>query len=223
MILHYHPLSSCCWKVLIALYEKDTPFEARMVDFGDEEGRRRFLALWPTGKIPLLQDGDRIVPETSVMIDYLDRRDPGRIRLLPQDAEAQLEVRLLDRLFDLYVMTPMQQIVAQALRPEEERDPRATAEAHKVLAMAYAMIDARIGDRAWAAGAAFSLADCAAAPSLFYANILLPFGEEHRRLAAYARALMARPSVRRVIDEARPYFRFFPLQDLLPAEYKDEA
>ena len=163
LTLHYHPLSSYCWKVLIAFYENGADFEARMVDFGDADGRATFQALWPTAKIPLLVDGDRIVPETSIQIEYLDRHHPGEVHLLPDDPDERLAVRLWDRLFDLYVMTPMQRFVAQHLRPESERDARAIAEARDELIAAYALIKKERGTGTWAVGDRFSLADCAAA------------------------------------------------------------
>lgn len=223
LTLHYHPLSSYCWKVLIALYENGTPFEARGVNLGDPAARAAYAALWPTAKIPLLQDGDHVIPETSVQIEYLDRRHPGRVRLLPDDFDAQLQVRLWDRLFDCYVMTPAQRYVAQMLRPEAERDAAALTGIVNDLGMAYDLIEGRLGDHAWAAGDAFSMADCAAAPSLFYAAVIRPFGTEHPRLAAYFERLLARPSVWRCIVEARPVFQYYPLRHALPARFLADA
>ncbi|HEX2553905.1 MAG TPA: glutathione S-transferase family protein [Microvirga sp.] len=219
LVLHYHPLSSYCWKVLIALYENGAPFETRLVDFGDPGARARYAALWPTAKIPLLEDDGRVVPETSIMIEHLDRHHPGRVRLLPQDPEERLEARLWDRLFDNYVMTPVQRAVAQRMRPEPERDPRTSAEAVADLAVAYDMIEGRFGSRTWAAGATFSLADCAAAPALFYAAAVRPFPGDHPILAAYFERLMERASVRRVIAEAQPFFRYFPFVHALPSRF----
>jgi glutathione S-transferase len=219
LTLHYHPLSSFCWKVLIALYENGAAFEARMVDLGNPDARKAFAALWPTAKIPLLEDGGRIVPETSIMIEHLDRRHPGKVRLLPQDPQEELEARLWDRLFDLYVMTPMQRFIAQQLRPEAERDSRTVAESLRDLGTAYDMIEDRLRARTWAAGEGFSIADCAAAPALFYAGIVSPFPPGHMNLAGYFERLMARPSVRRTIAEARPYFQYFPLRHAVPARF----
>jgi len=219
LILHYHPLSSFCWKVLIALYENGAPFEARMVDFGDPEARAAFQALWPTAKIPLLEDDGRVVPETSIMIEHLDRRHPGRIALLPRDPDERLETRLWDRIFDLYVMDPMQRYIAQLLRPEAERDSRTRAESLQGLNHAYDLIEDRMGARTWAAGEGFTMADCAAAPAMFYAGIVQPFPPEHRILADYYERLMARPSVRRAIAQARPYFQYFPLHHAIPPRY----
>ena len=219
LTLHYHPLSSSCWKVLIALYENGAPFEAQVVNLGDPAARADYAALWPTAKIPLLVDGDRVVPETSLQIEYLDRRHPGRVQLLPDDFDAQLDVRLWDRLFDLYVMDPMQRYIAQLLRPEAQRDPLAMQGSVDGLGLAYDLIESRMGDHPWAAGDDFSLADCAAAPALFYAAILRPFSPQHTRLSAYFERLLARPSVWRCIVEARPVFQYYPLRHALPARF----
>lgn len=219
LTLHQHPLSSHCWKVLIALYERGTPFEARLVNLCDPAERAAYAALWPTAKIPLLVDGDRIVPETSLQIEYLDRRHPGAVRLLPDAFDAQLQVRLWDRLFDCYVMDPMQRYIAQLLRPEEQRDAVALQASIDGLGLAYELIEGRMGDHAWAAGDGFSMADCAAAPALFYAATIRPFAPEQVRLAAYFERLMARPSVARVIGEARPFFQYYPLKAALPARF----
>ena len=219
LTLHYHPLSSCSWKTLIALYENGVPFTAHTVNLGDPVERAAFGALWPTAKIPLLQDGDRVVPETSLQIEYLDLHHPGAQPLLPGDAEAQLDVRQWDRVFDLYVMDPMQRYIAQQRRPEGERDAGTQAASRATLAMAYALVDSRLGGRTWAAGETFSMADCAAAPSLFYATTIQPLEPEQGRLAAYLERLMARPSVQRAIREARPFFHWYPLHDRLPARF----
>ncbi len=222
LVLHFHPLSSYCWKVLIALYENGAPFEPRMVNIGDPAAKAAFEALWPTAKIPLLEDDGRIVPESTIMIEHLDRHHPGNIALLPGDAEALIEVRLWDRLFDNYVMNPMQDFVGQHLRLEAERDAATLASSEQTLAMAYDMIEHRMAGRPWAAGEAFSMADCAAAPALFYAAIIRPFPPGHASLDRYFERLMARPSVRRVIGEARPWFQYFPLRDAMPARFLAE-
>lgn len=219
LTLHYHPLSSYCWKVLIALYENGSPFEAQVVNLGDPAARAAYAALWPTAKIPLLVDGERVVPETSIQIEYLDRHHPGRIQLLPGNFEAQLEVRLWDRVFDLHVMTPMQRFIGQQLRPEAERDAATLTSTVADLGMAYDLIESRLADRTWAAGEAFTMADCAAAPALFYAAIVRPFSPEHSRLSAYFERLLARPSVWRCIVEARPVFQYYPLRHALPARF----
>jgi glutathione S-transferase len=219
LTLHYHPLSSYCWKVLIALYENGAPFEARMVNLGDPAARAAYTALWPTAKIPLLVDSERVVPETSIQIEYLDHHHPGAVRLLPDGFDAQLEVRLWDRLFDLHVMTPMQRFIGQQLRPEAERDAATQTGAVNDLGMAYDLIESRLGDRTWAAGETFSMADCAAAPALFYGSIVRPFSAEHTRLSAYFERLLARPSVWQAIVQARPFFQYYPLSHALPARF----
>lgn len=223
LTLHYHPLSSYCWKVLIALYENGTPFEPKPVNLGDAAERAAYAALWPTAKIPLLVDDERVVPETSIQIEYLDRRHPGLLPLLPEDFEAQLEVRLWDRVFDLHVMTPMQRFIAQQLRPEAERDEATLTATVNELGMAYDLIESRLGERTWAAGDAFTMADCAAAPALFYAAVVRPFSPEHHKLGAYFERLLARPSVWRCIVEARPVFQYYPLRHALAARFLADA
>jgi len=219
LTLHYHPLSSHCWKLLIALAENSTPYEPKLVNLGDAAERAAYAALWPTAKIPLLVDGERVIPETSIQIEYLDRRHPGRVRLLPEDFDAQLQVRLWDRLFDLYVMDPMQRYIAQLLRAEAERDGKAMSAAVDALGMAYDMIESRMGEHAWAAGDEFSMADCSAAPALFYAATIRPFSAEHARLGAYFERLLARPSVWQAIVQAQPWFQYYPHRQALPARF----
>jgi len=219
LTLYYHPLASYCWKVLIALHENGKTFETKMVNFGDAEALAAFKSLWPTAKIPLLDDDGKIIPETSIMIEYIDRLYPGKTALLPAEAEEQLKVRLWDRLFDSYVMDPMQQFVAQQLRPEAERDATGMIKSREDLLMAYAMIDNRMGKGPWAAGDDFTMADCAAAPALFYAAIVQPFPSDHDNLKNYFERLIERPSVKRVIKDARPYFQFFPFQKDIPARF----
>lgn len=211
LTLHYHPLSSYCHKVLIALDELGVEVDLRLLNLGDPAERAAFLALWPTGKMPLLVDGGHVVPETSIIIEHLQRHHaPAGRRLIPEDADDALDVRLWDRLLDHYVMTPMQAHTGDLLRAEADRDPIAVAEAKAKLSMAYEMLDRRLEGRTWLAGDAFSMADCAAAPSLFYAvtYVPLPPGREH--LAAYLERLWARAAVARVIDAARPFFKYYP-------------
>ncbi|PTT86593.1 glutathione S-transferase [Pelomonas sp. HMWF004] len=219
LTLHHHPLSSYCWKVQIALHELGAAYEARLVNLGDPAARAAHVALWPTGKIPLLQDGDRVLPETSIQIEYLDRHYPGPVQLLPADPEAQLQVRLWDRLFDGYVMDPMQRYIAQLLRPADQRDVVAMDASVQSLGTAYELIESRMGPGLWAAGDSFSLADCAAAPALFYAAVVRPFSPGQVRLQAYFARLLARPSVWQAITQARPYFQYFPLRHALPARF----
>jgi glutathione S-transferase len=221
--LYYHPLSSYCHKVLIALYEMGVPFEKHLVDFGDPQARADFRQLWPTGKIPLLVDEGRPVPETSIQIEYLQQRHAPAAGLLPRDPEAALDVRLWDRLLDAYVMTPMQAIIADRLRAEPDRDRLTVESSYAMLASSYAMLDARLHGRRWLAGDAFTLADCAAAPALFYATTLLPVPEAQPQLLGYVQRLMERPSVLRTLDEALPYFRFYPGKEGLPPPYREAA
>ena len=209
LVLHYHPLSSFCWKVLIALYEKDLPFEPRMVDFGDAASRAAFEALWPVAKIPALEHDGRAIPETSIIVEYLDRLEPEP-RMIPQEPEEALEARLADRFYDLYVQVPMQRIVGDRLRPDGQRDPFGVAEARRLLATGVGFADRQLRDRAWAGGEAFGLADCAAAPALFYADKVMPLGEAFPTAAAFLERLKARPSFARVLAEAEPWFRYFP-------------
>jgi len=221
--LHYHPLASFCWKVLIALYEAEIPFEAELVDLGDEDSRARFFALWPIGKMPVLQDAarGRVVPETSIIIEYLDLHHGGA--MLPADPEARLEARLWDRLYDAYVHQPMQRAVAARLGREPAAWEAVSAQSSAELAQAYDLIETALDGRTWAAGEAFSIADCAAAPALFYAATVLPVPETKVRLSAYFERLAARPSVARVFAEARPYFHMFPLRDALQPRFRDGA
>jgi glutathione S-transferase len=211
LTLHYHPLSSSCWKVLIALYENDTPFTPNLVDLGNASERAALLKLWPIGKFPVLRDDatDRTIPETSIIIEYLDNQYPGRTRFIPADGKLALQTRLRDRFYDLYVHSPMQKIVGDRLRPQSSKDPHGVEEAKARLQSCYGMIDKEVANKTWAMGEAFTLADCAAAPALFYANKLVPF-DTHRNVAAYLDRLQARPCFARVIKEAEPYFAMFP-------------
>lgn len=220
LALYYHPLASYCHKVLIALDELGLPFEPRQVDLLDPDSAARFQQLWPVGKMPVLHDrqADRTLPESSIIIEYLDGLGPGPRRLLPE-AEA-LEIRLWDRCFDLYVQTPLQKIVIDRLRPEAERDPAGVAEARAALRRVYALLESRLAGRTWIAGTDFSLAECAAAPALFYAAILEPFASGHTALAAYFERLLDRPSMRRTLDQARPYFGNFPYYEAMPARFR---
>jgi glutathione S-transferase len=221
LTLYYHPLASFCHKVLIALYENGTPFTAQFVDLGDPQSSAPLLAEWPAGKIPVLRDEANgcTIPETSIIIEYLQQRFPGPVRLLPDDAQACLEARLWDRFFDNYVSLPMSRIVIDRIRPAGASDPYGVAEARSLLTTAYTMIETQLAARAWAAGEDFTIADCAAAPALFYASIVQPFDPQHKNLAAYFERLLARPSVSRVIAEARPYLAMFPYKEAVPARF----
>jgi len=205
--LYYHPLSSYSWKVLIALYENATPFEPVVVDetTGDELAR-----IWPIGKFPVLIDRGENVPESSAIIDYLDRYHPGAVRFTPADPDLAWRVRLRDRFFDLHIHEWMGRIVVDRIRPAGSKDPFGVAEAHDRLARAYPLVEAKAGRQPWACGDDFGLADCAAAPALYYANKVRPFGPESPATRAYLDRLIARPSFARVLQEAEPYLHLFP-------------
>jgi glutathione S-transferase len=211
MELFAHPFSSYSQKVLIALYENATPFVFRMLAPENPENGAEFAARWPIKRFPLLVDGNRTIFEASSIIEYLDAHYPGRVRLIPADKDLAIDVRMMDRVFDNYVMGMMQKSVLDAIRSPEVRDAHGVAEARTMLDTAYAWLDGRMRDREWAVGDAFTLADCAAAPALFYADWAHPIPECFPNLAAYRRRLLARPSFARAIDEARPYRAFFPL------------
>jgi glutathione S-transferase len=212
LTLHFHPLASYCHKVLIALYENDVPFTPNRVDLSSESERAALLKLWPIGKFPVLRDDARgqTVPESTVIIEYLDRYYSAQTRFIPADFDAAWQTRLRDRFYDLYVHEPMQKIVGDRLRPEGRKDPHGVEEAKTRLQTAYGLIDQQMAMQTWAMGEAFGLADCAAAPALFYANEVMPFGNGCGNLAAYFGRLKARPSYARVLEEAEPYFAMFP-------------
>ncbi len=211
MKLYAHPFSSYCQKVLIALYENGAPFEFRMLAPGDEKAASEHEALWPLKRIPVLVDGGRTVVEASIIVEYIDLYHPGAVRLVPADPRSALDVRMLDRFFDNYIMTPMQKIVSDSLRSAPKRDLHGVAEARQLLDTAYRWLDNTMTGREWAAGGAFSLADCASAPALFYADWVHPIDEAFSNVRAYRQRLLARPSFARAVDEARPYRPLFPL------------
>ena len=210
--LYFHPLSSFCQKALIAFYENDTPFEPHIVDLSDEASSAEFKKIWPIGKFPVLRDDakDRTIPESSIIIEYLGLHYPGRIQLVPADPDLARQARLRDRFYDLYVQLPMQKVVGDKLRPAGKNDPYGVELAKAQLQTAYGMIDQEMATKTWAMGDAFTMADCAAAPALFYANLVVPFGDAHKNVAAYFDRLMKRPSFARVVTEAKPYFAMFP-------------
>lgn len=212
LTLYYHPLSSFCWKVLIALYENGTPFKAVSVNLGDPDERGALLKLWPVGKFPVLRDEARnqTVPESSIIIDYLDRYYPGRTRFMPAAGDAAWQTRLKDRFYDLYVHLPTQAIVGNRLRPADAKDPHGVEDAKARLRACYDVVEAEMAAKTWAMGESFTIADCAASPSLYYANKVLPFGATHPNAAAYLERLMARPAFARVLEEAKPYAHMFP-------------
>jgi glutathione S-transferase len=200
MELFYHPLASFCWKALIALYERDLPFVPRLVDFSDPAQRASYLAMCPLGHFPALRDGDQVIVESSIIIEHLGG-------LIP--ATNALEVRGRDRFFDLELHIHMQKVVADELRPGDRKDPFGVAEARTKIRGAYAYLETWIGD-AWACGEAFTLADCAAAPALWYADKVAPMRGQYPKVAAYLARLIARPSFARVLREAEPYLKWFP-------------
>lgn len=210
LLLYAHPFSSYCWKALIALYENATPFEQRILDAEHPENASAFAARWPLCKMPLLIDGDTAVAESTIIIEYLMDAHPGRAALLPGDAAAVRTVRLLDRVFDNYVMTPMTKMVGNAMRGIDDRDAAGVADARALLDKSYAWLDTWLAGRTWAAGDAFTLADCAGAPAVFYADWVHPIPEACATLKAYRARLLARPSVARCVDDARPYRALFP-------------
>lgn len=212
LTLHYHPLSSFCHKVLVALYENDVAFVPQLVDLGDAGQRAAFRRLWPIGKFPVLKDDARdvVVAESTIIIEYLQQHHPGRRELLPADPVLALETRRLDRLLDLYVHLPMQKVVGDHLRPDARHDPHGVDEARATMRTALDLLEHELAGRTWANGHDFSLADCAAAPALFYANKVMPLAERNPGIAAYLERLTQRPSHARVLAEAAPYFHLFP-------------
>jgi glutathione S-transferase len=210
--LHFHPLSSFCWKALIGLYEIGIPFEKHIVDLSNDAERASFAGLWPIAKFPVLRDDgrNRTVPESTIILEYLDRVSPGSVRLIPTDPERALECRLRDRLYDLYIHLPMQKIVGDKLRPVDKRDPFGVEQARAQMETAYAVADEQLRQGPWAIGAEFSLADCAALPALFYGNKVVPFAGRWKNVEAYLERLKGRASVARVLEEAQPYFAMFP-------------
>lgn len=212
LTLHYHPLSSFCMKALVALYETGVPFTTQFVDLSDPAQRAALNTLSPIGKFPVLVDAaaGEVVPESTIIVEYLAHRHPGAATLIPADPDRARAVRLRDRMFDLYVHAEMQAIVGDRLRPADHRDPYGVERATARLRNAYAILDDMVGAGPWATGAAFTMADCAAAPALFYANRVAPIDGNLRDLAAYLARLVEWPSFARVLAEAQPFFHLFP-------------
>jgi glutathione S-transferase len=213
LVLHQHPFASYCQKVLIALYELDLPFSTHLVDDADDRSELA-ASLWPMGSIPVLRDesADLTLAESTTIIEYLDDVAADGSRLIPADLGEALQARLWDRFFDQHVATPMQKIVGDSLRPEGRSDPEGVGEARSTLDTAHAVLDAHLADRTWATGATFTLADCAAAPALFYTRAVHRWDQRGQlNVTRYYRDLMARPSIARVVDEARPWRDIFPL------------
>ncbi|MER8847704.1 MULTISPECIES: glutathione S-transferase family protein [Mesorhizobium] len=212
LTLHFHPLASFCWKPLIALYENATPFASVVVDLGDEQSRAAFLKVSPTGKMPALRDDarDRTVLESTIVVEYLAAHYPGPAELIPADVDLGLAVRQADRFYDFYVQEPMQKIVGDRLRPLDNTDPFGVEQARSQLRNSYAIIEREMQSSEWAVGDAFTMADCAASPALFYANKVEPFGDRYPAVKRYHDRLLRRAAFARVIEEAQPYFKFFP-------------
>jgi glutathione S-transferase len=208
LTLYAHPFAAYCWKALIALYENATPFTYRVVE--DAAGWAELASLWPISKFPLLRDGDATIVESSIIVEYLMRRYPGTTRMIPLNDDAALATRFMDRFFDNYVMTPMQKLVSDRIRIEGERDAKGVADARKLLDVAYGWLERRVAQDAWLCDNTFSLAECSAAPALFYADWVHPLGSRFPGVVDYRRRVLARPAVARVVDEARPYRRLFP-------------
>jgi len=209
--LYAHPFSSYCQKVLIALYENQLDFELCLVAPDNAKVSEEHATLWPVKKMPILVDDGRTVLESSIIIEYLGACHPGPVELIPQNPRAALDVRMLDRVFDNYVMTPMQKLVGDAIRPADQRDAVGVADAKSLLDISYKWLDGWMKGRQWAANNTFSLADCAAAPSLFYADWAHPIDSSLTNLRSYRQRLLARPSYARAVNEARPFRPYFPL------------
>jgi glutathione S-transferase len=210
LTLYAHPFSSYSQKVLIALYENGTPFELKLLSQENPENGAAFGSLWPIEHMPLLRNGDISVMESTIIIEHLQLFHPGPVRLLPDDAKEALKTRFMDRVFDNYVMTPVQRIVFDFIRPPEARDAYGAADNRSRLDKAYAWLNQEMTNRIWATGEDFSLADCAAAPSLFYADWVHPIPAEYGHLRAYRERLLKRPSVARCVEGGRPHRHLFP-------------
>jgi glutathione S-transferase len=213
LTLYYHPLSSFCWKALIALYEADVAFTPQVVNLGDPADRAAFQAVWPLAKFPVLRDDarDRTVPESTFVIEYLARTEPSAASLVPTDPDQAMQTRLLDRLIDSYIHLPLQQVVGERMRPDDKHDPYGAEQNRAAIRAGYDLIAPMIAGP-WATGETFTLADCAALPALFYADYAVSLAE-WPSLAAYLGRLKARPSVARVLEEAEPFFQYFPLRN----------
>ena len=211
LALYGHPFSSYTQKALIALYENNTSFDFRCIGPESPQHSAEWLRRWPMAQFPMLVDGERTLVETSILIEHLQLAHPGPIRLLPADPMKALDVRFLDRYFDLYVMSPMQFAVDSALGRIPGTREEGLAIACKKLERAYTWLETHLTGKTWATGTDFTLADCAAAPSLFYADWTHPISTAYQNLRAYRARLLTRPSFARAVEEARPFRHFFPL------------
>lgn len=211
LAIYGHPFSSFSWKVLIAAYERDVKFEFRMIDPDHPENLARITSLAPTGQFPALVDGCTEVVESNAVIEYLDLSHGNGKPLVPEGPREALDARMMADVFDDYVHVQTQRIVANALRTEDNRDPFGVEQAHSVIERCYAWLEKRLQNKQWAACGRFTIADCSAAPALFYGDWVHPIGKQFPVLSAYRARLLSRHSVARVVDEARPYCSFFPL------------
>lgn len=214
LVLYFHPLSSFCQKALIALYEGGTPFTRHIVDLMDEKASVAFKKLWPVGKFPVLRDerADRVIPESTTIIEYLAQNYPGDAKLIPDDPGAAFEARAQDRFYDLSIHVPMQKVITDRLRPKGQNDTLGVEQARGVLQAALGIADRLMAKRTWAAGESFSIADCAAGPTLFYVNMAVaPLAGSYANVAAYLDRLTRRPSFARALDDAKPYLKYVPM------------
>jgi glutathione S-transferase len=214
--IYGHPFAAFYWKTLIALYERNVPFQFLMVDPEHPQNAEAIGRLAPTGQFPVLVDGDRTVVESAAIIEYLDLHHGAAPPMVPADPRAAIEARQMDSIFDDYLMGPLARMVFNALREESKRDPQTDVEAKATLDKAYAWLDRWMMGREWAANGVFGIADCAAAPALFYAHWGHPIPRAHDALCNYRKRLLARPSIARVVDEARPWRPYFPLKEHTP-------
>jgi glutathione S-transferase len=208
LTLYAHPLSSFCWKALVALYENDTPFDMHVLD---QSTWGAYAEKWPVARMPALEDSDRkqFIPEASIIIEYLDQHYRGRTRFIPDNADLARDVRLWDRFFDLYIQVPMQKTVGDRIRAADKKDPQGVEEAKRLIATSYGVLEKQLGDRAFVVGDSFTMADCAAAPALFYAAKNVPI-DGHPKSAAYLERLVRRPAFARALKEAEPFFHMYP-------------
>ena len=207
--LFIHPFSSYCQKAITAFYENGTPFTARQLEPEGGPNSDELKRIWPIGKFPVLREGERVVPEATSIIEYLEVHHPGPVRFIPDDPDAAVEVRMMDRFFDNYVASPQQKLIFDRIRPEEHRNPADVADGQAMLDKAYAWLDERMATREWAAGD-FGLADLSAGPQLFYADWTHPMNGRFPNVAAYRQRLIERPAFAQAIDEARYFRPFFP-------------
>jgi glutathione S-transferase len=220
LTLYFHPFSSYCQKALIALYENGTPFTPKVINLGDPKSADELKRLWPLGKFPVLRDDVRgeTIPESSMIVEYLAQYYPGPVELIPTDPDLARKVRGLDRFFDLYINDPMSKMVTDNFRPVGKNDPHGVESARNLLVTAYGILETELGEKTWATGEAFTMADCAAAPFLFYANLMVSL-DRHPRVRAYYNRLAQRPSFARALAEARPFNKGVPFEGAYEAEF----